>query len=895
MALSRDNPDDEHARFIRSARQSDVLALVEHITFDAPRLRPRYPPPGIDLIGRTPERATLAERLRAGDQRLVTLVGPGGIGKTSLALQVAADLSTDPAFPDGIAVALLAPITGAGDVPRVVAEALGLALHGARPAIEQLIDALRDSALLLVLDNAEHLLGSEDSPLFSTLLLRLRAEVPRLRILVTSRERLQLRSEWVMRLGGLVLPPSGHTAQTEQAAAVQLFIERARRVGALTHPNSEDWAAVARICQRLEGLPLAIELAAGWTHALRPAEIAAELDRSLDFLTTSERDVPERHRSLRAALDHSWQLLDERERQILARLVVFSGSSDRAAAQEVAGAGLASITALIDKSLVQPIATGDGTRYTLHELVRQYAAEQLAVDPQNQQATQARHSRYYAHLLQRSIEQQTGGASPESWAGLVRDIDNLRVAWMRAAASGDTTTVMEMARGLALLYDTQGWLSDGARLFEREAETFRRAAPEALAAQGLLIGWQGYFLYRSGQLAEATRLMEHGVALSQAAGSTEGLANLLLHLGAAELYAARFAQMQAHHTQALRLAETAGDQFTRHWLRFFQGQLAMFTGSYAAAEQHFAACLAAWRSQAFSRGIVAALLMIGEAVRLSGRAHEAEDYIRESLHISSATRDHSTIAACLRELGALALARNELDVARYLLTESYENLHMLGDSLYAGRSRSLLARLEVQHGDLGAARQGCGELLQLVHEGMALLLPEAAYGLALVLAAEGDAAAAHAVLTTLDGAPGEYATLQLAAQLRNELEQRHDHGRNSSAIPTGARALLPWLESLAAHPAAGAQPAGAVAAPDPLLSGAFAIPETGEILSPREVEVLRLLIAGKGNQAIADSLMISLYTAKNHVANILRKLGVATRTQAALHGRALGLAPLMPD
>ncbi len=296
---------------------------------------PRPLPTPLDLVGRMAERALLTEHLRAGGRRLVTLLGPGGIGKTSLALRVAADLAASPAFADGVAVALLAPVATADDVPIAIAASLGVPLQGARPALEQLVDALRDQELLLVLDNLEHLLRPGDGEALTALIARLLAEVPGLRVLATSRERLRLRDEQVLDLGGLALPASDSGPRVERSEAVRLFVERAQRVSPAFALSAESRTVVAQICRRLEGMPLAIELAASWTRALAPHEIAEEIERSLDFLSGADRDTPARHRSMRAALDHSWQLLDNNERRALAQLSVFRGGWDRDAAVAV--------------------------------------------------------------------------------------------------------------------------------------------------------------------------------------------------------------------------------------------------------------------------------------------------------------------------------------------------------------------------------------------------------------------------------------------------------------------------------------------------------------------------------------------------------------------------------
>lgn len=886
-------PEQERPRFLQLARVSQVQTVDQAPEQrDQPfpgRLRPA--PPAVTLLGREIERAAIFTHLRNQDTPLVTLVGPGGVGKTTLALHTAAELADQDQFPDGVVVVLLAPVSTGADVPLAIIEALGVPIDRVQPAADQLIEIVRVRKLLLVLDNLEHLLVRGDGGTLTRLISRILAEGQGVHILATSRERLRLRNEQVIVIGGLALPPSDSGPRVERAAAVQLFVEQAQRLSsfALTDQNR---TAVARICRRLEGLPLAIELAASWTRALTSQEIAAEIEHSLDFLAADDRDAPDRHRSVRAALDHSWQLLDAAERHTLARLSVFRSGCDREAASAIVGATLPVLTALIDKSLLRTTAAGGTTRYRLHELVRQYAAERLAADPAEQSATTMRHASYYAGLLQRWIVGQIGQSQPGDWSALVENIDNIRAAWMWAATTGNSAIVRAMALGLALLYDIQGWLIDAVTQFARAAEALQIASSQTRAAQGLVIGWQGYFLYRAGHFKEARRHMERGIALAQAAGSTEGLANLLLHLGAVEVFSARFAEAQAHHAQAAPLAEAAGDHFTRQWIVFFQGLIASFTGDIEAAEGYFQGCLDIWRNQGFSRGIGSTLLMLGEAARLSGREGDAEEYIRESLRVSGAGHDRSTIAACLRELGALALGRGEFDEARYLLVEGYEGLREVGDLLYAGRSRSLLIRLEVQSGQLAAARRGCAELLRLVRDGLGLLFAEAAYGLALILLAEESQVEALAILVGLANLPGEYATLTLAAQLRTRLEgQLPEEQRTAANELAGTHELLPLLERVCARQSPERpHPRSLEREPPVVEAGALFIAETGAILSPREIEVLRLLIAGANNKMIAGTLVISLNTAKKHVASILDKLGVATRTQAALRGRALGLA-----
>jgi DNA-binding CsgD family transcriptional regulator len=554
-------------------------------------------------------------------------------------------------------------------------------------------------------------------------------------------------------------------------------------------------------------------------------------------------------------------------------------------------ADLPLLGALLDKSLVQREQQHGTTRYTLHELVRQYAAERLRDDPADQTAMEARHATYYADLLRHSIMAQTGVASLDAWTHVIQDMDNLRIAWLRAATTGDVAALLGMARGLTILYDHHGWLRDGMALFGHAAEALRSWGEPANAARGLILGTQGYFQLRTGQPAEGAVLLQQGLALMQSAGATTESAFLLYHLAAIELFAARFASARDRFAEAARLAEAAGDDFVRLWATYFLAVTAIMVGDYVNAENLCAVCINAWRAQGFERGVALAHVVLGQSLRLHGRATAAEAAVRTGLEIGTAHQDILTFALVERELSALALNRGQVDEAYELIAKSCARLRETGDVITYVRSCALRMRLEAQRGMVGVARSSCAELLHAVRAGAIISLAEAAYGLALILQAEGSDVEALSVLVALDGTPGEDATLQLAAQLRAELKQRLDPAQRAAATEQArAHDLLPWLHAICARPPAPAvaQTPSTAATPIVPLGGVF-VAETGETLSPREVEVLRLIAAGANNAAIAEELVISVHTVKTHVAHILAKLNVVSRTEAALRARELGL------
>jgi predicted ATPase/DNA-binding CsgD family transcriptional regulator/DNA-binding XRE family transcriptional regulator len=852
------------------------------------------PPP---LIGRETERAAVLQHLREAGRRLVTVTGPGGIGKTSLALQVAADLAAESTFVDGVSVAWLASVATAADVLLAIAEALGMPMQGSRPILDQLMAALRERSLLLLLDNLEHLLGSDSGDALVALVGRILAEAPGVALLATSRERLRMRDEWVLELGGLALPATDSGPHLERTEAVRLFVERAQRVTPDFALRAENRAAVGHICRRLEGMPLAIELAAAWTRALTPHEIVAEIDQALDFLAQRNRDTPIRHRSMRAALDHSWNLLTNDERRALACLSVFRGGCERDAATSVSGADLQTIMALIDKSLLRRADVGGGMRYTLHELVRQYAAEHLAADPEEQAATEARHTAYYAGLLQRSIDPTTGRSTPNARSDLNHNLENLRAAWMRAAGRGDTAALAAMSRGFWILHDERGWLHDGAALFGAAADALRPVA-SADALHGFILGLQGYFLVRAGQIAASRLALEEGLALLQASGVTDGLHQLTYNLGIVEMRQGRLAEAHARFTQTAALARAAGDDFLVLLTELYFSALAKFERNWSAAEAYLTACLRTCRRLGYRRIESLCQVQLGELAMCRQRLDEASAHLREALRIAGESRDAWVISMGLGFLAGIAWAGGEPAEARYLLAEALEGMRAVGDAWSIGRQLSGMAHIELAGGNYAAARQACAELVRIAADGEALILLEAACSLAELVAreehgveAESRRIEALALLLASKNLPGAYETHQRAARLCDELERQSDPDHQASAVALSRRPLLPWLMEIVDRPVI-AQPAARPLAPPSVPPGGLYLAETGETLSPREVEVLRLLIGGASNPAIADTLIISRFTAKNHVASILQKLGVTTRTQAALCGRALGLDPL---
>jgi predicted ATPase/DNA-binding SARP family transcriptional activator len=419
---------------------------------------PDLPRPLTTLVGRGRELTRLRELLDDPACRLVTLVGPGGIGKTRLAVEVAAareDRHRDGVvFVSFVGTSPARPEEAADLVVADLARALGVSLAVPRDPLELLADHLTGRELLLVLDNLEQL--GDAAGVVAELLHR----APGVQVLVTSRRRLGLGVEWLVEVPGLPYPPAEAGVEAAGYEAVQLFAERARLIRPAFRPAADE--DVGRICRLVAGVPLAIELAARWVRSASPAAIADRLAGGLDLLETSSPDVERRHQSLRSVIDWSWQLLTGDERRLLARLSVLRGGFDLEAAAPVAGAVLPRLAGLVDQSLV---AVGEDGRYAMHELLRQYAAERLAADPADEQATRQRHARYYAGLLP-----DPAGAAAGGEGALDVEVENLRAATDWLIGHADATRLDAHLVRLWPWYRRRGWF--------REAQAVLTAALE---------------------------------------------------------------------------------------------------------------------------------------------------------------------------------------------------------------------------------------------------------------------------------------------------------------------------------------------------------------------------------------------------------------------------------
>jgi DNA-binding SARP family transcriptional activator/predicted ATPase len=700
-----------------TAPQQETIALVEELRAGpvAPPTNLPVPPPG--FIGREAELALLAERLADPACRLLTVRGLGGGGKSSLALQAAARqarpvlLLREYRFADGVyqvdLAGIIAPHAREDDAPLTarriaiaIGRPLGLEFRGADP-VAHLAAWLGPRAVLLLLENMEHLLAG--AAMLSLLVQR----CARLTLLVTSREALGVPEEWVLDLHGLALPAVA--AEVEQAEAGRLFLQQVRQLGRRAPPSEADRAEVLRICTLTQGMPLALILAARWAAALPLAVIARELEASLDVLTAAGGyQVPERQRSMRVVLQATWARLSAPERRALRRLAVFQPGFTREAAQAVAGVEPATLLMLNELALVERDPAGE--RYRVHELVRHYAAEQLARHPEEERNKRAGHAAYYAALVQ----QVTPGLHQTFTAqeAISADLANIRLAWEWAVERAHTAILEQLLDGVARWHELQGLPGQAVELLEQAAERLRAALAQAATPDPSVQRLLGFVLVQEAceliWLAAHDRarlLLEEAGTLARVTASRHLEGWVALALGS---QLGRQRKMQAGVTwmeQALALARTAQDPSLEADSLNMLGRAAVYTGEYPRAYGHFARALALYRSREDRQRETEVAHHLGMIARVHGDFGEAHRLQEDTLQrVRAMGWQHLSDSFLLHELG---LVHDEgwgwHVAAEELFAQDLRSTQETGDRTREGFALAALGRNALYQGDLDRA------------------------------------------------------------------------------------------------------------------------------------------------------------------------------------------------
>ncbi len=711
-------PSDETNELLASIRSRKVPTSVNRRqprqTVDPYSIAPNNLPDQVTtFVGREEELTTIMDRLAEPDCRLLTLVGPGGIGKTRLSIEAAGRITDR--YAHGVAYTDLQSLTDVQYLAETIAQSAGLQLSGQIDPTEQLLDYLKEKEILLLLDNFEHLM--DGAKLVSDILMT----APNARCLVTSREVLNLHEEWLVPLNGLRLTTdSAVTCQdVQQADAVELFEQRARQVRHDFDLDAE-YVNVLKICQLVEGMPLAIELAAPWLRVLSAKSIAEEIEQGLAFLSTRMRNTPLRHRSMYAALEQSWRRLDGTEQQVLSRLSVFRGGFRRSAAEFVAGATLPVLTSLVDCSLLRWEQDG---RYSVHELIRQYSAERLAEKNDVQTDTRHSHCEFYADFLSRRTEALGGSRHRELLDEIRVELDNVRVAIQWGSEQADLNRFDRLAYAFYLYCDTQGLFHENAILLEQTLGRLKEmeqttAVQQSTAAYLSYLGW---CYIRLGRLQESVDRFERSEALYDESGTqpplqseAEPLAGMALahhvlgnyaqalsiaekaqlsnearedeinlmvsHYVLCSIYLAldKLDSARFHGLQAKNIAERHGNNWFLGYVLTELGNIALAQSDLVEAQRFYQESYELKEGVGDPQGMAASLNQLGQVSLLNGHPHEAENFHRRSLAHFERVSDPGGRAITLHGLGNAAAAQHEIveaiDAYRQALL-IYSNIH----------------------------------------------------------------------------------------------------------------------------------------------------------------------------------------------------------------------------
>ncbi|MFN8440336.1 MAG: tetratricopeptide repeat protein [Caldilineaceae bacterium] len=684
------------------------------LTRQLPTTSSTLPPSVTPFIGRQVELEQITALIIQPHSRLVTLIGSGGIGKTRLAIAVGE--AHQKSFADGVFFVSLVDVSPADRLVTAIANALEFTLYRREEEpLQQLLTYLSNKQLLLILDNFEHLLDA--ASLVGTILNRTTG----VKVLATSRERLNVEGEWLVEVPGLAYPrPNQPLGANEPLlidySAVELFVRSAQRVNASFALDAQNQPAVVKICQLVEGMPLALELAATWMRLLSCEEIVSEIQQGIAILSTTQRNIPERHRSMVALFNYSWSLLNDIERKVVEQLAVFCGGFRRDAAQSIAGATLPILLSLSDKSLLRREGNG---RFGMHELLRQFAAEKLSIDNPVAATVHDRHAAYFMETLNSYAARLYGKQQKQILSEILADLENIREGWKWVVQHQQLNWIDAVLEPLATVFELYGWFHEGEKIFA-EAVTQCQHRQNGLApnhrilqVEGKLMARLAFFSHRLGKYEQAKGQFLRSIELLAAEHAESEMIYCLNNLGDIARVEGNYEQAQRYLEQSIHLCKTHGVTLLQGRALNILGIVCGTKGEYDLAKGHFNESLQICEAIEDQLGIAKALNNLGLLAYFAQDYTSAIYFCQRSLTINQDLGHHYDAALALSNLGMAAQKQKDYSKAIQMLRESSAILQQIGYELGVGLTLVSLSAALLEQGKSEEAGKHYLEVLHL--------------------------------------------------------------------------------------------------------------------------------------------------------------------------------------